>query len=77
VIIDARCPQCDNPVRGREEVTIVKSERAYRAVTACPKCKLAVKLAAEPNPEAELCDFYFDFANEADERALYDAPFVC
>lgn len=58
MIIDARCPKCNRPVRGRDECPIVKSEKDYAKVEQCPHCKTPIQL--KPMPPGELGDFFFD-----------------
>lgn len=43
MILDTRCPRCNQPVQGRQEVIITAAAR--KAVT-CPKCKTKLTLQA-------------------------------
>lgn len=47
MLIDCRCPFCDSIVRGREEVSIVKSSAEHEKVTKCPRCKKGIKLVTD------------------------------
>jgi len=45
ILLDLRCPKCNAPVYGREEVRIVK--KVAKPEATCQKCKARVK-ATEP-----------------------------
>jgi len=40
-ITDVRCPSCNQPIIGKEEVIL---EKPAKAPTCCPRCKTAVRL---------------------------------
>jgi hypothetical protein len=48
IMLDRRCPRCDAPVRGREEVVLLVSLAAEdKEVKECPHCKTPIRLSDE------------------------------
>ncbi len=59
LMIDCRCPKCNRIVRGREEVSLVKSKREYQKVHQCPKCRSAVRLILNNEPISPKTEEYY------------------
>jgi hypothetical protein len=57
IMVDCRCPKCDRIVKGRQEVSIVKSVAAHKKIVKCPKCDLDIKLV-EDTDDIGVCWFY-------------------
>jgi uncharacterized protein with PIN domain len=52
---DNRCPQCNRPLRGREEIL---DTRPTKPVDRCPHCGAAVTLRKTDNP-GDVVRFYY------------------
>jgi uncharacterized Zn finger protein (UPF0148 family) len=70
-MLDRRCPACNRPVRGKQEVVTLKAlTPADKKIAGCPHCKTPIRLSGE------VCDlgghFYETakpFKATAEERA--------
>jgi len=52
-MVDRRCPSCNRPVRGREDVVHVEKLAADRKVSECPHCKLLLRFVEEGGETAD------------------------
>lgn len=63
MLIDCRCPKCNKIVRGREEVSIVKSKAEHEKITSCPRCNAEITLVENKDPTITRMGseaYYFD-----------------
>jgi hypothetical protein len=61
MLIDCRCPRCNRPVRGREEVAIVKSKTEHQKVKECPACKVGINLIPNNDPiDRTIEEYYYE-----------------
>jgi hypothetical protein len=60
MMIDNRCPSCNEPVTGRAEILKVKPAVPKKGLT-CQHCKTQIRLV-KGDQDIDLVDFYFEEA---------------
>ena len=48
IMIDRRCPKCNRPVKGKQEVARVSCTSGDSRTWSCPHCKTPIRLSFRP-----------------------------